>query len=87
MKKRIALVGAFVLLSACSEASDETMVISPKELNESEKRYLDIGTEYAYVYETSDFPEGLSTLSLDLHTYEDGEKSEELSRQLYGISR
>ncbi|WP_078392618.1 membrane lipoprotein lipid attachment site-containing protein [Shouchella patagoniensis] len=85
MKKMVVLLGTIVLLTACSEASDDTSVISPKELNESEKRYLDIGTEYAYVYETSDFPDDLSTLNLDLHAYQGGEKSEERSRQLFGL--
>lgn len=62
LKKMGVFLGTIVFLTACSEASDDTSVISPKELNESEKRYLDIGTEYAYVYETSDFPDDLSTV-------------------------
>lgn len=81
IKKQAVLLLSALLVTACSQV--EANQLEPKQLSEIEQRYLQVGNSHSFVYDVSRFDPEATTLSFKLQAYENGERSEEWTREIY----
>ncbi|GIN13006.1 hypothetical protein J26TS2_28730 [Shouchella clausii] len=70
-----------LLLTACSQA--EANQLEPKQLSELEQRYLQVSNSHSFVYDVSRFDPDATILSFKLQAYENSERSEEWTQEIY----